>query len=204
MLPSPTPAPECNVISPELCSTLNSDPFTIVLTLWTNLQLVWVSMLLVVQLVQITRGLTTYEAMSGHKHHGAIDTFVHTGTTSTGDASLGPDGRGPDPVAAPKLRKGCLGNWMSMFGVDVFLRTTRSDAAEEKRNPFSRGWITNFKDFFCDSTSVFKSRPSGEALLGGEKVDYTSMYEVPLARGGVRRREGMEYAAVAEDDSDEV
>jgi hypothetical protein len=201
LIPKPAEsAVECVLISPSLCATLNSDPFTIVLSLWTNLQLIWVSMLLIVQLVQITRGLTTYEAMSSHKHHhtSPLETFVATGSASIEGAQLGAEGRGPDPVHPPKPKKGCLGNWMSMFGVDVFLRTTRSDAAEEKRNPFSRGWVTNFKDFFCDASSVFKARPSGEALLGGEKVDYTSLYDVPLASGrGVRRRQGMEYAAVS-------
>jgi palmitoyltransferase len=91
-----------------------------------------------------------------------------------------------------------------MFGVDVFLKTARSGSEQrtiEKRNPFSKGWITNFKDFFCDTTSVFKARPSGEALLGGEKVDYTSMFDVPTA-GGTRRRGGMEYSAVAQGDDE--
>lgn len=92
-----------------------------------------------------------------------------------------------------------------MFGVDVFLKTTQSDSTQERRNPFSRGWIRNFQDFFCDSSSVFRARPSGEALLGGEKVDYTSLFDVPLqAAGGVRRREGMTYEAVAAGDDEEV
>jgi palmitoyltransferase len=202
IIPQPTTA-TCNVISAELCATLNSDPFTIVLSIWTNLQLVWVSMLLIVQIVQITRGLTTYEAMSGHKHGGAVETFIATGTTSAEGAGLTAAGRGPDPAVghAPGARKGCLGQWMTMFGVDVFLKTTQSDSRTEKRNPFSRGWIRNFKDFFCDGSSVFKARPNGEALLGGDRVDYTSMYEVPTA-GGIRRRAGMEYAAVGQDDDD--
>jgi palmitoyltransferase len=160
-------------------------------------------MLLIVQIVQITRGLTTYEAMSAHRHsHSPLETFVATGSTSLEEASLTAANRGPDSVKPPP-RKGCLGQWMSMFGVDVFLKTTQSDSSQESRNPFSRGWITNFKDFFCDSSSVFKPRPSGEALLGGAKVDYTLLYDVPLGSGGVRRREGMEYAAVSGVDEDE-
>lgn len=188
------------------------------LSLWTNIQLVWVTMLLIVQTVQITRGLTTYEAMSGHKHGGGpLETFIATGSTSLEGASLTSAGRGPDPAAAGRdgghahphpPRKGCLGQWMSMFGVDVFLKTTQSDSRLESRNPFSRGWITNFKDFFCDASSVFRPRPSGEALLGGEKVDYTSLYDVPsLSLGGVRRTAGgIEYAAVpaAEDEGEDV
>ncbi|KIW05991.1 uncharacterized protein PV09_03175 [Verruconis gallopava] len=204
LIPHPTDA-TCNIISPTLCATLNSDPFTIVLSIWTNVQLVWVSMLLIVQIVQITRGLTTYEAMSTHKHPSAAETFIATGSTSLEGGGITATGRGPDPAAAARAhahKKGCLSQWMTMFGVDVFLKTTQSDNSIEKRNPFSRGWVRNFKDFFCDETSVFKPRPSGEALLGGEKVDYTTMYDIPTA-GGIRRRGGMEYAAVATADEDE-
>jgi len=95
-----------------------------------------------------------------------------------------------------------------MFGVDAFLATARSSSdpaqlqRENRTNPFSRGWVRNFQDFFCDSSSVFRGRPSGEALLGGDKVDYTSLFEVPFG-GGTRRRGGMEYAAVADGEDGE-
>jgi hypothetical protein len=133
-----------------------------------------------------------------------METFIATGSTSLEGASLTSTNRGPDPVVPHAPKKGCMGQWMSMFGVDVFLKTTQSDSSQESRNPFSRGWIRNFKDFFCDGSSVFKPRPSGEALLGGAKVDYTSLYDVPLSTGGIRRREGMEYAAVAGEDEEDV
>jgi len=174
-------------------------------------------MLLIVQLVQITRGLTTYEAMSSHSHAGhnhsgageALSTFVSTGTTSIEAAQLGAGGRGPDPAVQkpPHKPEGACKPWLRMFGVDTFLATAMhgSNAAEvrarDKSNPFSRGWIQNFKDFFCDAAPIFGTRPHGEALLGGEKVDYTSMYELPV--GMTRRRGGMEYTAVAGGEGDD-
>lgn len=93
-----------------------------------------------------------------------------------------------------------------MFGVDTFLATastTGEGSRRAKKNPFSRGWIQNFRDFFCDPVPVFGSRANGEALLGGYRVDYTSMYEVPTGAGLSRRRAGgMEYAAVAGGEED--
>jgi palmitoyltransferase len=185
-------------------------------------------MLLIVQLVQITRGLTTYEAMSQHKHgHDgppaggeALTTFLTTGTTSLDAAGLTSAGRGPDPAAQPaagastqRRQQGCLKQWQHMLGIDTFLATAMHGSSagghshshnRRQSNPFSRGWIQNFKDFFCDSSPVFGNRAHGEAFLGGETVDYTQMYDVPLGGVGTRRRGGMEYAAVAPGDEDVV
>jgi palmitoyltransferase ZDHHC13/17 len=181
-------------------------------------------MLLIVQLVQITRGLTTYEAMTahqrGHEGHGhshvaeSLERFVATGTASIEESQLGAGGRGPDPAVAKPVRRpeGCLKQWGRMFGVDTFLATATGTERRQraKANPFSRGWIQNFRDFFCDPAPVFSSRDgegkSGEALLGGERVDYTSLYEVPtsFATGPRRRAGGMEYAAVAGGEDDVV
>ncbi|KAE9976855.1 hypothetical protein EG328_002383 [Venturia inaequalis] len=218
-IPHPPASTKCNILSPDFCATLNSDPFSIVLTLWATLQLIWVSMLLIVQLVQITRGLTTYEAMTAHQHAGhshgiqagseALQTFVATGTASIEQSQLGADGRGPDPAATPLAKRkpdGCLKPWLRMFGVDTFLATASTTGEGRRRarkNPFSRGWIQNFRDFFCDPVPVFGSRAHGEALLGGKRVYYTSMYEMPTNVGLSRRRAGgMEYAAVADREED--
>lgn len=93
-----------------------------------------------------------------------------------------------------------------MFGVDTFLATASTTGEGRRRarkNPFSRGWIQNFRDFFCDPVPVFGSRAHGEALLGGKRVYYTSMYEMPTNVGLSRRRAGgMEYAAVADREED--
>jgi hypothetical protein len=171
-------------------------------------------MLLIVQLVQITRGLTTYEAMQHHKHGGhdhgpeAISNFMTTGSTSLETAQLTSGNRGPDPAIQhphPKRKVGYWAQFQTMLGIDTFLATAlrsgpqESRGARERSNPFSRGWIQNCKDFWCDSQPVFGSRTHGEAMLGGERVDYTGLYEIPIGLG-TRRRGGMEYSAVAAED----
>jgi palmitoyltransferase ZDHHC13/17 len=213
------PRPEsvsCNVINAELCQILNSDPFTISLTLWTTLQLIWVTMLVMVQLVQIARGLTTYEAMTQHhKHpHGPADaftSFVTSGTTSMDQAGLTPGQRGPDPAVQPNRphqKNGCLDQWKRMLGIDTFLATAMfgSNAAttqsNQRSNPFSRGLLQNCKDFWLDSAPVFGSRQNGEAMLGGLKVDYTNMYYVPArttTRGGQDSGGAYESLATTDD-----
>ncbi|KAF2395734.1 palmitoyltransferase akr1, partial [Trichodelitschia bisporula] len=211
---APLPKPKdatCTLLSPDLCATLLTDPFTIVLTIWTALQLVWVSMLLTVQLVQVTRGLTTYEAMTSHHlppANAAFTSFITSGATSLDDAQLIPGARGPDPAAeqpppgaahahAHPHRKGggggCWANFQRALGIDTFLATTlhgrrgaAGAVAAPPKNPFSRGWIQNCNDFWCDPAPVFGLRTNGEAVLGGEKVDYTAMFDVPerVGRGG--------------------
>lgn len=179
------------------------------------MQLVWVSMLLIVQLVQVARGLTTYEAMSHHSHkHGAGDaltSFVTSGTTNMDAAGLTGAGRGPDPaVPAPPhrpVKHGCLENWKRMLGIDTFLATALfgSRAAEaqalSRKNPFSRGFVQNLRDFWCDPAPLFGSRVNGQAMLDGERVDYTMLYEVPAKRrrGG---RAGQGYEAVSSGEGD--
>ena len=55
----------CNVLSASLCKVVNADAYTLLLAIWASLQLTWVGMLLFVQFIQVTRGMTTYENMTG-------------------------------------------------------------------------------------------------------------------------------------------
>jgi hypothetical protein len=210
----------CNILTPSLCSILNADPFSIVLTLWASAQLIWVTMLLIVQLVQITRGLTTYEAMQHHRLGDHLNpaenlsTFMTTGATSLETAQLTSGNRGPDPAVQhprPHRKVGYWKQFQTMLGIDTFIATAlrsgdaadRSQAAKRKTNPFSRGWVQNFRDFWCDAQPVFGERRHGEAKLGGETVDYTKMFDLPLNQGlGRRRQGGMEYTAVGGDDGE--
>lgn len=70
--------------------------------------------------------------------------------------------------------------------------------AARYRNPFSRGIVTNCRDFWCDSAPYFGRREPGFAMLGGEVVNYNNMYEVPmrLRTGG----SGTAYRSVATED----
>lgn len=213
-LPAPKDV-QCNIVSASLCTILNKDPYTIVLIIWASLQLVWVTMLLIVQFMQIARAQTTYESMRGHMHahpHGAGDaltTFATTGAISTEDAQIGASNRGPDPVAAgPKRKEGCFEQWKRLLGLDTFMATaihgSNAEAVQQRQrqNPFTRGMLTNCKEFWFDGTPVFGYRKeSGMARLGGERVDYTRMYEAPARMVYRGDGGGPRYEAVGSEDN---
>jgi hypothetical protein len=181
-------------------------------------------MLLIVQLLQIARAMTTYEAMTVHKvgggldHHGhshgpgpppaseRLTSFLTTGAPDMAAGSIDAANRGPDPAAAgahrPPQRASCLQTWYRLLGIDTFMATAfgkrdgHSHAAPAaNRNPFSRGCFQNCADFWYDDSPVFGSRENGFAKLGGAKVDYTTMYDLPA---GGRGSGG--YVAVADED----
>lgn len=156
-------------------------------------------MLLCVQLLQVTRNLTTYESMRGHLHSNtaadALNTFVTTGDTSQdvaeGNAPTTGFGSGQDTGDAPSRSQhqphSILDQWKRLLGIDSFWATAvqGSQAGQRRRvdgNPWSRGVITNCKDFWCDGAPVFKKKESGYARLAGDRVDYTRLYEVPKMR----------------------
>ncbi|KAI9773558.1 MAG: palmitoyltransferase akr1 [Geoglossum simile] len=216
-LPEPTVL-ECNILSPSLCRILNSDPFTAILSIFTTIQLVWITMLLVVQVIQISRAQTTYENMKsqriydqGHKASGAIASALVTG------ASL-PEGLRP-PVLdfdahghshhGHSHQEGWFSHMKKLFGLDTFVATAQDGLATRNRsrhdrNPFSRGIMTNCKDFCCDPAPVFSKRATGTAMLGGEVVNYARMYERP-SRMKLRSRQGNQsngtYQSVPADDT---
>ena len=184
-------------------------------------------MLLCVQMLQIARNLTTYESMRGHLHNhtaaDAVNSFVTTGATSqevlageggggAGSAPTNGFGSGQDigEAARPRTAKQSLwSQWKRLLGLDTFAAIAlRGSAAGQPRaraarreNAFSRGMVTNCKDFFCDGSPVFGRKEGGYARLGGERVDYTRLYEVPKMRYQ-RERAGERYESVGGDDEE--
>ena len=172
-----------------------------------------------VQLVQISRALTTYETMRGHVHQGtqaaaAITSVLTAGSTSTDGAQLNPAGMGPNPAIPsshrPHARKeGCFAQWKKLLGLDTFVATATGGLegggrSRRRGNPFSRGVITNCKDFWCDPAPVFRRRENGAAMLDGEMVNYTRMYETPPRMKLRRPRqdgEGGVYHSVGDEDA---
>jgi hypothetical protein len=212
----PTPPPNlahCAIVTPDLCATINKDPLTLVTNIWGSLQLTWTFMLLFVHFVQIARALTTYESMRGNTEPmGPIMTGIATGSLSADSAQITASGAGPDPTAHghshKKPKEGCFASWKKMLGLDVFFNIafngyygskTKKEKQRKRGNPFTRGIFRNCQDFWGDGP-VFGRKENGVALLGGQKVDYTSMYDVP--RGGMRYRGG--YEEVAVEDGGEV
>jgi hypothetical protein len=188
----------CNFLSPTLCKAVNGDSYTLVLGVWITLQLTWVTMLLFTQLVQVSRAMTTYENMYGVKDVSQTTAFTSTGTpldpnhpslSTANDAHAG---------HAHRHKGGMLKQWSRLLGVDPFIETITGRGAattknrRKKKNPYSRGCIGNFRDFWFDPAPVFGERENGSAMLGGEKVDYTAMYESPsmMRLTGVRTTRG--------------
>ncbi|KAL8728018.1 MAG: hypothetical protein Q9166_005689 [cf. Caloplaca sp. 2 TL-2023] len=130
--------------------------------------------------------------MRGHLHQGSpasevITSALTAGTTSLNGASLTNAGMGPDPAipAGPEdhahpHKEGYLAQWKKLLGLDTFIATATGRSGRRKRgNPFSRGVYTNCKDFWFDPAPFFGRRENGSAMLNGEVINYTSMYETP-------------------------
>lgn len=221
------PNAECSILAEPFCSAVLQDPFTAYIFVWGVLQASWVTMLLLVQLVQIARAQTTWEFMtSGRRHHGhdnkitsAVTSAIATGATTMEGAQLLSTPRGPDPAAetsgghhhpSHRHRRGgndtCFSRMKKLLGVDVLVHTAqdaRNPARRRRGNPFSRGILTNCNDFWCDPAPVFKENVinDGEALLGGARVDYYRMYEAP-PRMHAGRSDTTRYQRIAEEEED--
>ncbi|KAK4940425.1 palmitoyltransferase akr1 [Elasticomyces elasticus] len=191
----PTSALHCKILNEALCAEFHKDPFTLVTSIWAAFQLTWVTMLLFVQLTQIARNMTTYESMRGTAHPGPITSALTTGSISAeGGQIAAPPGHAHNHKHN-KRQEGCWAQWKKLLGLDSFIATALhgSRAAEvqarRRQNPFTRGCVVNCKDFWLDERPVFaKGRESGAARLGGQRVDYARLFEVPGA---------MDYVAVA-------
>ena len=173
-------------------------------------------MLMTVQLVQVARSVTTYESMRGHMHGSsqaaqAITSALTAGTTSMDAAQLNSAGMGPNPAAAGghhrPQNQGCFGTWKKLLGLDTFVATATGglEGGNRRRrgNPFSRGIITNCKDFWCDPAPLFGKRENGVAMLDGDVVDYTRMYETPPRMKSRRPRQAADggvYHSVGNED----
>jgi palmitoyltransferase ZDHHC13/17 len=144
----------------------------------------------------------------------AITSALAAGTTSLDSAGLSAAGRGPNSTLAsasgPRQRHGCFKQWKRLLGLDTFLATAQAGFGDRRRssrqkNPFSRGIITNCRDFWGDPAPIFGKREPGLAMLGGEVVNYYRMYETPLrmhssSRGGSEAT----YRSLAGEDPEEM
>jgi len=175
-------------------------------------------MLMVVQLIQVARAVTTYESMRGQMHGSsqateAITSALTAGSTSMEGAQLTGPGMGPNPAGAGGHRphhpkEGCFATWKKLLGLDTFVATAAGGLEGTNRrrrgNPYSRGIITNCKDFWCDPAPYFGKRENGMAMLDGDVVNYTRMYETP-PRMKLRRpqqdADGGMYTSVGNEDS---
>lgn len=193
LLPTPPDAAiHCQVLKPEFCAQWSKDPFTLLVNGWGSVQMTWTIMLLFVQLTQIARAMTTWEAMRG-SHAGPLTTALATGSLSADGAGVGSSGAGPRTGRrgpATPAKEGCFAQWKRLLGVDTFVATALHGSraqevlARRRENPFTRGVVRNCADFWFDGEGgaarrMFGGKELGSGLLGGEKVDYRRLYEVP-------------------------
>ena len=213
----PSPNTQCHIVNSTVCDLFNRDTFTLVLTLWASLQLIWVTMLCAVQLVQISRNQTTMENMRGpsidqpHTHSHVATTALAAGTTSLDAPGVSAEGQATNLASGGHShghhhRTGFFQQWKRLLGLDAFLATAQGgfgvqERSTRRRNNFSRGLVTNCRDFWCDPAPIFGKRGGGSAMLGGEVVDYYRMYEAPLRmRGSGVGRRVSGYMSVADED----
>lgn len=212
---------ECKILPMEICEPLITDAYTTILTIWTAAQLIWLTMLVIVQHYQVARGITTHELSNLQKYG-----FLGGGNVTLEDRMQeGVSSRLP-PIAAPESDgpKGRLGKCLRILGVEQFFTTfkdKRKRAVAQRRgmNPFDQGGcISNCGDFWAvpelmnDESARgwldnglrlrgkgFQLGKGGSARLGGEAVDYFEMWEVPERRRKTRRLD-QEYEPVEQVD----
>lgn len=209
-------SPECLLLSESVCKIINADPYMVLLGIWATLQLTWVGMLIFVQFIQVARAMTTYENMYGIQDgSGAGSAFTSTGAPldpSHPDFGI-PPSAADNPLGVRKghshghKHRGFLQQWSRILGVDTFIETATGRGAAsgknmKKKNPYSRGMMQNCRDFWCDPSPMFGRRENGDAMFGGERINYTEVYESPAAMGlGLtgRRRGGYEAVTTNEE-----
>ncbi|KAI0550079.1 hypothetical protein F4679DRAFT_543860 [Xylaria curta] len=210
---------ECLVLSESLCKIVNADPYTVLLGIWGTLQLTWVSMLIFVQFIQVARAMTTYENMYGIQDGSAgalVSAFTSTGAPLDPNHPNfgGPPSAADDPLGERKghghhghKHRSFLQQWSRILGVDTFIETATGRGAatgknmRKKKNPYSKGYVQNCKDFWCDPSPMFGRRENGDAMFGGERINYTEVYESPAAMGlGMTGQRRGQYEAVANEE----
>src|SRR2546421_7840948 len=117
-MPLPSNA-QCKILPMEICQPLVIDAYTTILAIWAALQLTWLTLLVVVQYYQITRGITTHELSNLQKYG-----YVGGGNITIEDRMQeGVSSRLPptsNPDAAPHTR---FHRCLRILGVEQFFTT---------------------------------------------------------------------------------
>ncbi|KAK9450767.1 uncharacterized protein V1518DRAFT_411652 [Limtongia smithiae] len=181
----------------EICRAVSYDPFTLIMAVWASIQMTWVSFLNVVQLYQVSRGVTTNEAFNLHRFGwmgGAGDDVpAPTGLADPFDANAGTTSPTSHTHRGPR---GSIGLCMRLIGIPQFLdvmsefiggskvlswisSSATSGAAQQRRerqsalkmaqhaNPFNGGCISNCKDFWDINDGVIKTKLADNGPYGG-------------------------------------
>ncbi|EMR10023.1 hypothetical protein PNEG_01777 [Pneumocystis murina B123] len=196
VLYSPELSKNCFVFLKLLCEPFLLDPFTFVLALWTFLQLIWVTLLLVVQLFQISFSITTSEARNLDKYGfmGEIEkdfyrkdaAYILRSTFSNDDA--------PHHHYCSHKKGYRMFSMLSKFlGIHHFLKiisifSSKSVSLMNKtKNPFNNGILSNCRDFWnCGTGKISvlgfmnKTKHSyieGSGYIDGQLINYYYLYD---------------------------
>ncbi|KZT58161.1 zf-DHHC-domain-containing protein [Calocera cornea HHB12733] len=176
------PAASC-ILPTTLCSWTSQKPFLTAVSIWASLQLLWTSILLLAQLWQVTKQVTTLEVSNlsrfgfmGGRGTSALGqeglTHPKQGQHMMGDDEPNPDGIGGHPSAsAPGQRqhsKSSTAFILQLLGLDRLTAKSNRRAlahSSPNSNPFDQGVWRNCLDFWTTGRE-----------LG---VEYGSLYDVP-------------------------
>ena len=178
---------DCYLLADWLCDLVSKDSFTCVIAVWIGLQVTWVTMLVIVQLVQIARGTTTHEAMHGHGHESAVPRAVTaaltTGSVTAEEPLLTQENTTGTPHHGRAPKRDFWTQWKKLLGLDTFMATARSslnrNTRQRRQNSFHLGIGRNCADFWCDPAPFFGRREPGAGMLDGARINYASLYESP-------------------------
>lgn len=193
---------DCSVLSQSLCNGYDEESFVFNLTIWAMFQLVWLSFLICVQLFQICKGMTSYEAANVHKEgidpNGNVtnpfyssvppeDADNETTNSINGGSSLAlGEGSGRKVGAISNFIS--KSSWAKLVGLDLFLLTAQ-DAVRMNRHLTSTdfGVKQNWLDFWFlvnggetyTMKTLLRLPIQGELNLNGKLVDYYKLWELP-------------------------
>ncbi|CCK69719.1 palmitoyltransferase AKR1 KNAG_0C06230 [Huiozyma naganishii CBS 8797] len=204
----------------ELCAGFTYSKFTFLIMVWAVLQLCWVSILLVMQWIQIAKGITNYEfdlALQQRKRKSSQQQQINEHFNTAPD-ELVDDGSSAGTARAESLANaettfdgvsegnGRAGTCLKMIGVpqcvtlvgELLGKTQSNSAGAEPRRGSSLhiatdyGVSRNIQDFWLTSDTgaplwqrllYSTSSSSSRALLNGEEVVYSTLYELPARQG---------------------
>lgn len=190
VIPSP-PESTCKDAAFEgFCHSMEVDSYGTVLSIWSALQLIWVFFLAFVQLVQVSRAITTNEASNLHRYGfmGADDfsslppDHAHNAESHAGHNHS---------HSHPKRRW-----WTPLFrllGIDQFISTAQDTMASKQTrrnwsasNPADMGIFRNCMDFWFPNgnMNIYEALPNGSASLGAQSVDYYKLWDFPAQKKG--------------------
>lgn len=174
------PSASC-ILPTALCNWTSQAPFLTSVAFWASLQLTWTSILLIGQLWQVMKQVTTFEVSNlskfgfmGGRGHGAAgqDGLVENVKQEQAMAEEEPSADGisqaPSHHHAKHPHKSSTAFLLQLLGLDRFSRASERRAlvrSSRNSNPFDQGVYRNCVDFWT----------SGKEL----GVEYGRLYDVP-------------------------